>query len=71
MSTENPYKWRNKLPADSDMFFGRKREMERLMDMLSGKRPQNVSIVGERRIGKSSLAFRVFHKIKEKGDSIL
>jgi AAA+ ATPase superfamily predicted ATPase len=48
------------------MFFGRKREMDRLMDMLSGKRPQNVSLVGERRIGKSSLAFRVFH---EKGEN--
>lgn len=67
---KNPYKWRNKLPADSDMFFGRKREMDRLMDMLSGTRPQNVSLVGERRIGKSSLAFRVFHKLKETGDTL-
>ncbi len=65
-NTSNPYKFRNRLPADSDMFFGRKREIERLLDMLSGKPPQNVSIVGERRIGKSSLAYRVFHQIKEK-----
>jgi AAA+ ATPase superfamily predicted ATPase len=70
MSIGNPYKCRNRLPADSDMFFGRKREMARMMDMLSSKQPQNISLVGERRIGKSSLAFQVFHKIKEKGDTL-
>lgn len=70
MSTGNPYKWRNRLPVDSDMFFGRKREIERIMDMLSGKRPQGVSIVGERRIGKSSMAYRVFHNLKEKDDTL-
>ena len=70
MSVENPYKWRSRMPHDSDMFFGRKREIERLMDMLSGKTPQNVSIVGERRIGKSSLANRVFHQLMQTGDTL-
>jgi hypothetical protein len=66
----NPYKWRNRLPADSDMFVGRTREMEQIMDRLSGTQPQCISLVGERRIGKSSLAFRMFHKIKETGNTL-
>jgi AAA+ ATPase superfamily predicted ATPase len=44
------------IPIDSDMFFGREKEMRRIEGMLSGDTPQCVSIVGERRIGKSSLA---------------
>ncbi|MGD2088351.1 MAG: ATP-binding protein [Candidatus Aminicenantes bacterium] len=66
----NPYKWRNRLPAGSDMFFGRTREMEQIMDMLSSSQPQCVSLVGERRIGKSSLAFRLYRQIKEKQDTL-
>lgn len=61
----NPYKERSMIPIESDMFFGRQQEMQRIEEMLSGDRPQCISIVGERRIGKSSLANRVFHKIKE------
>ncbi|HLP47759.1 MAG TPA: ATP-binding protein, partial [Candidatus Kapabacteria bacterium] len=60
----NPFKERAMIPIESDMFFGREKEMQRIEEMLSGDRPQCVSIVGERRIGKSSLANRVFHKIK-------
>jgi AAA+ ATPase superfamily predicted ATPase len=52
------------IPIDSDMFFGREREMQRIADMLSGETPQCVSIIGERRIGKSSLANRVFHGLR-------
>lgn len=66
----NPYKWRGMLPANSDMFFGRTREMEHIMDILSSKQPQSVSMVGERRIGKSSLAFRLYRQIKEKQDTL-
>jgi AAA+ ATPase superfamily predicted ATPase len=46
------------------MFFGRKQEMRRIEEMLSGVRPQCVSIIGERQIGKSSLTYRVFHTMK-------
>lgn len=66
----NPYTMRGMLPIESDMFFGREREMRRIEDMLTGDSPQCVSIIGERRIGKSSLAFRVFHKMKELKDTI-
>ncbi len=66
----NPYKHRSKLPPGSPMFFGRKREMERIMDLVSGQTPQGVSIVGERRIGKSSIAFRLFNQLKGKADTL-
>jgi len=65
MTVTNPYKARAMIPVESDMFFGREKEMWKISEMLSGDRPQCVSIVGERRIGKSSLANRVFHKIKK------
>ncbi len=64
MADENPYKLRGMIPIKSDMFFGREREMRRIADMLSGETPQCVSIIGERRIGKSSLANRVIHKLR-------
>lgn len=70
MAITNPYKMRGMLPIESDMFFGREREMRRMEDMLTGDSPQCVSIIGERRIGKSSLAFRVFHKMKGLKDTI-
>jgi len=64
MAEKNPYHLRAMIPFDSDMFFGREREMRRIADMLSGEAPQCVSITGERRIGKSSLASRVFHGLR-------
>lgn len=70
MNLMNPYINRNKLPIDSDMFFGRDAEMGEISGLLSSANPQCVSIVGERRIGKSSLAFRLFHNIKERGDTL-
>jgi AAA+ ATPase superfamily predicted ATPase len=62
MAMTNPYNLRGMIPIESDMFFGRDKEMRRIEGMLSGDTPQCVSIVGERRIGKSSLAFRVFNR---------
>lgn len=59
----NPYNNRGMLPHDSDMFFGREPEMNRIENMLSSDNPQCVSIIGERRIGKSSLANRVYHRM--------
>jgi hypothetical protein len=69
MVDENPYKLRGMIPIDSNMFFGREREMRRIADMLSGEAPQCVSIIGERRIGKSSLANRVFHGLRTMDDT--
>lgn len=70
MALTNPYNLRTMIPIDSDMFFGREKEMRRIEGMLSGDTPQCVSIVGERRIGKSSLAFRVFHRMKKAENTI-
>jgi hypothetical protein len=51
------------LPIDSDMFFGREAEMQHILDALTYDYPQSVSILGERRIGKTSLALRAFHQL--------
>ncbi len=50
----NPYLNRVMLPHKS-MFFGRQSLIKRVMGRIGAARPQSVSIVGERRIGKSSL----------------
>ena len=60
----NPYTNKSMLPYNSDMFFGRSGEMRRIEGLLDMENPQSVSIVGERRIGKSSLANRVCHRFK-------
>ncbi|MGE5340388.1 MAG: ATP-binding protein [Candidatus Omnitrophota bacterium] len=65
MAPKNPYTIRSTLPIESDMFFGRETEINRSEAMLSLDSPQCLSIIGERRIGKSSLALRIFHDIKE------
>jgi predicted ATPase len=70
MALINPYNNRGMLPVESDMFFGRDNEMQRIENMLAYDSPQCVSIVGERRIGKSSLAYRVFHKLKDAVDTL-
>ncbi len=61
----NPYNNKSMLPHDSDMFFGREAELKRIENMLNSDHPQSVSIVGERRIGKSSIANRVYHRFKD------
>jgi class 3 adenylate cyclase len=50
----NPYLNRVMLPHPA-MFFGRKALIRRIFTRLTAQRPQSVSLVGERRIGKSSL----------------
>jgi class 3 adenylate cyclase len=50
----NPYLNRVMLPHP-DMFYGRKALVKRLMSRISGQSPQSISLVGERRMGKSSL----------------
>jgi hypothetical protein len=63
----NPYDNREMLMPDSDMFFGRQRELNTIRDLISHSK--NVSIVGERRIGKSSLAFRLYYELKDEDDT--
>ncbi len=50
----NPYLNRVMIPHPS-MFFGRNSVVKRITSRICAQRPQSVSIVGERRIGKSSL----------------
>jgi class 3 adenylate cyclase len=50
----NPYLNRVMIPHPS-MFFGRNAVVKRIASRICAQRPQSVSIVGERRIGKSSL----------------
>jgi hypothetical protein len=54
----NPYL--NRLMIRSpEQFFGRGKEVSRVLSRIGGQPPQSVSIVGERRIGKSSLLFHI------------
>jgi class 3 adenylate cyclase len=50
----NPYLNRVMIPHPS-MFFGRTVVVKRIASRICAQRPQSISIVGERRIGKSSL----------------
>ncbi len=54
----NPYLNR-KMLRDSRSFFGRRREIATIYGRIGAARPQSVSIVGERRIGKSSLLYYI------------
>lgn len=50
----NPYLNRVAI-RDAHQFFGRKRELGKIFSRVGAARPQSVSVVGPRRIGKSSL----------------
>lgn len=63
MTGTNPYIIKAMIPPGSDMFFGRQAAMRRIKERLCADSPQSVSIIGERRIGKSSLAFRLFQHL--------
>lgn len=50
----NPYLNRSMIRR-TEQFFGREREVMRIMQRLGASPPQSVAIVGDRRVGKSSL----------------
>lgn len=56
----NPYLNRVAI-KDPAQFFGRRREIGKIFSRLGASRPQSISIVGERRIGKSSLLYHISH----------
>lgn len=58
MRTRNPYLNRSMIRS-ADGFFGRRRVLDRAMARLGDKTPQSISIVGERRVGKSSLLWHL------------
>jgi len=60
-SKRNPYLNRVMVKNTAD-FFGRKREVKRIFSRLDAQRPQSISIVGERRVGKSSLLNFIYQR---------
>lgn len=58
MPASNPYLSRTPI-KEPDHFFGRTRELRRLLDGLAAPGVQSFSVVGDRRIGKSSLLMQI------------
>jgi serine/threonine-protein kinase len=59
---QNPYMNRVMI-QDIDEFYGRNNEIEKIYSRIGSSRPQSISIVGERRIGKSSLLNFINHPL--------
>ena len=57
----NPYLNRSMIKEPQE-FYGRGREITRIYSRLSAPHPQCISIVGDRRIGKSSLLNYIYHE---------
>jgi hypothetical protein len=60
-SKRNPYLNRAMIKNPDD-FFGREREVNRIYSRLDAEFPQSISVVGERRLGKSSLLNYVYQR---------
>jgi len=61
---QNPYICGAALPGNSAVFYGRIRELAGTMAVLNNKdEPGNISILGERRIGKSSLLNQIYQEL--------
>ena len=58
-SSFNPYLNRMAI-KDTRNFFGRRQEIATIMSRIGAGDPQSVSIIGERKIGKSSLLRALF-----------
>jgi predicted Ser/Thr protein kinase len=56
----NPYLNRVAI-RDPRQFYGRRREIGKIFSRIGAARPQSISIVGDRRIGKSSLLNQIYH----------
>jgi len=59
-SKRNPYLNRVMIKNPSE-FFGRAKEIRKIYSRFDAPQPQSISIVGERRVGKSSLLNYVYH----------
>ena len=57
---KNPYMNRVMI-QNIEEFYGRGAEVEKIYSRIGSSRPQSISIVGERRIGKSSLLNYIYH----------
>lgn len=60
----NPYVTGTGLPGDSPVFFGRQKDLNEILASLRRpERPGCVSLMGERRIGKSSLLNQIYQAL--------
>jgi len=57
----NPYTNRGTIRNPQE-FYGRRREIRRIYSRISSSHPQCISIIGERKIGKSSLLYFINHE---------
>ncbi|MBM3237176.1 ATP-binding protein [Candidatus Poribacteria bacterium] len=57
----NPYTNRGAIKNPHE-FYGREREIRRIYSRLSSSHPQCISIIGDRKIGKSSLLYFISHE---------
>ena len=64
-SRRNPYLNRVMIQNPED-FFGRKKEVTRIYSRLDAPHPQSIAIVGERRMGKSSLLNYIYNRKNRK-----
>jgi hypothetical protein len=63
---QNPYITGASLPPNSPLFFGRQPELHDILSVLrQPNKPSSVSILGERRIGKSSLLNQIFQALNK------
>lgn len=60
----NPYIWKTTI-TNPECFFGRKEEVEDIYDRINSEDPQSVAVVSERKMGKSSLLYYLYHKKEE------
>ena len=51
--------------TDADRFFGRTAETQKIFNALAATTPQCASIIGERRIGRSSLLQHVLRRYRQ------
>ncbi len=64
-SKRNPYLNRVMIKNPAD-FFGREKEVRKIYSRLDAPHPQSISVVGERRIGKSSLLNYIYQRSNRK-----
>ena len=62
---QNPYMNRVMI-QDSAEFYGRRNEIEKIYSRIGSSRPQSISLVGERRIGKSSLLNFIYQPLNRR-----
>lgn len=60
----NPYIWKTTI-TNPECFFGRKEEVEDIYERINSEDPQSVAVVSERKMGKSSLLYYLYHKKDE------